>query len=326
MHYIVVDFEWNQPLSYKSKSFREVEDKLLFEIIEIGAVKLDSSFNVLGNFKQLIKPQYFTKLHPRIKRITNINNEELDNMPGFQEANRLFTKFCGEDPHFITWGSEDISVYKQNLDCFEIAYDELKFFNLQRMFSQRYINSKQQAGLKPAMELLNLPEDEDLPFHDAFSDAYYTAKIFKIIEDREEIIKYPQAAKKLVHNARFNSCTSRHQVLSVKHALNSDLLRHPKCPACKRECALQTDIVAQSPTSYIAIAKCDVHGTLYMQAKFGLLENRNIGLNLKLTPSTREHKHYVRAKIYQNSLYPDINKALEKLPSLFKLDSFPFED
>lgn len=326
MHYIVVDFEWNQPLSYNSISFRQIEDKLLFEIIEIGAVKLDSAFNILGTFKQIIKPQYFTKLHPRIKRITNLCNNDLEGNPDFVTANKLFQDFCGEDPYFITWGSEDVSVYKQNLDCFNVEHNELKFFNLQRMFSQKYINSKQQAGLKPAMDALDIVEDENMPFHDALSDAYYTAKILQSIENKDQILNYPQFPKKLVHNAKFDGSTSRHQVLSVKHALNSQLLRQPECPACRRRCTLQSDIVPQSPTSYIAFAKCDIHGALFMQAKFGLLSNKNVGLNLKLTPATKDHKRYLKTKELQNKTFPDMNKLNGALPSLFKLESFPFDE
>ena len=42
MHYIILDLQWNQPLSYQSHVYREVGDKLIFEMIQIGAVKLDS--------------------------------------------------------------------------------------------------------------------------------------------------------------------------------------------------------------------------------------------------------------------------------------------
>ena len=41
MTYIILDLEWNQPISYQSKAYREVGDKLIFEMIQIGAVKLD---------------------------------------------------------------------------------------------------------------------------------------------------------------------------------------------------------------------------------------------------------------------------------------------
>ena len=45
MTYIILDLEWNQPISYQSKAYREVGDKLIFEMIQIGAVKLDGNLN-----------------------------------------------------------------------------------------------------------------------------------------------------------------------------------------------------------------------------------------------------------------------------------------
>ena len=73
MNYIVMDLEWNQ--CPKGKEFEN--KKLPFEIIEIGAVKLDSSFNVVGEFDRLIRPQLYTKLHHIVKELLDVSSEEL---------------------------------------------------------------------------------------------------------------------------------------------------------------------------------------------------------------------------------------------------------
>ena len=54
MNYIIVDFEMN-PVAGEYKEERKI---CRSEIIEIGAVILDESFLVLGEFKTLVKPQY----------------------------------------------------------------------------------------------------------------------------------------------------------------------------------------------------------------------------------------------------------------------------
>ena len=41
MNYIVLDLEWNQPVSYASAAYRKVGSKLLFEVIQIGAAKVN---------------------------------------------------------------------------------------------------------------------------------------------------------------------------------------------------------------------------------------------------------------------------------------------
>ena len=83
MHYIIIDLEWNQPLSHMSSAFRRVGDRLMFEMIQIGAVKLDERRRLVGSFSTLITPEFYMKLHPRIHRITGIAQEDLADAPRF---------------------------------------------------------------------------------------------------------------------------------------------------------------------------------------------------------------------------------------------------
>ena len=52
MNYIVLDLEWNQGSTSPSVTGTPVP----FEIIEIGAVKLDENFRKLSTFRRVIKP------------------------------------------------------------------------------------------------------------------------------------------------------------------------------------------------------------------------------------------------------------------------------
>ena len=38
MHYIILDLEWNQPLNRQNRAYREYGDRLIFEMIQLGAV------------------------------------------------------------------------------------------------------------------------------------------------------------------------------------------------------------------------------------------------------------------------------------------------
>ena len=60
MHYIVLDFEWNQPLSEKEMLMEPFPFDS--EIIEIGAIKLDESFQTVDEFKTFIRPQFYPHL------------------------------------------------------------------------------------------------------------------------------------------------------------------------------------------------------------------------------------------------------------------------
>ena len=58
MDYIILDLEWNQPLSYNSSAYKSVGGKLLFEMIQIGAIKLNDRLEIIDTFNQLIQPTH----------------------------------------------------------------------------------------------------------------------------------------------------------------------------------------------------------------------------------------------------------------------------
>ena len=55
MDYIVMDLEWNQGGDQAGAS-TETAEKLTFEVIEIGAVKVENGV-LTGHFQMLVKPQ-----------------------------------------------------------------------------------------------------------------------------------------------------------------------------------------------------------------------------------------------------------------------------
>ena len=115
--YIVFDLEWNQSAEGKQGEVRE----LPFEILEIGAVKLNSSLEPVGEFSCVIRPVVYTRLHYKVLEITHVGMEELKKrgVP-FAEAVRSFLSWCreaGEEaenrpsspPVFCTWGNMDLT-------------------------------------------------------------------------------------------------------------------------------------------------------------------------------------------------------------------------
>ena len=90
MDYIVLDLEWNQPMSYNSSAYKSVGGRLLFEMIQIGAIRLNDQLEITDSFNQLIQPTHYVKLHPRIKRITGISQDDLCDAPQFVEAAEEF--------------------------------------------------------------------------------------------------------------------------------------------------------------------------------------------------------------------------------------------
>ena len=88
-NYIVFDLEWNQSANGKEKSIPHFP----FEIIEIGAVKLNEAFQMTDEFHRLIRPQVYTQMHHAISEVTHMNMKEL------QKDGNLFP-----DAAFLVWG------------------------------------------------------------------------------------------------------------------------------------------------------------------------------------------------------------------------------
>lgn len=82
MDYVIFDLEWNQCPYGKGKE----NPKLPFEIIEIGAVKMDGERNVVGTFHRIVKPVVYQHLHHRTREVVGLTEEDLQNGIPFAQA------------------------------------------------------------------------------------------------------------------------------------------------------------------------------------------------------------------------------------------------
>ena len=69
MNYIVFDLEWNQCPYGKNREVRE----LPFEIIEIGAVKLDADRNYVDSYERIVRPSVYKTLNYRTREIVHMD-------------------------------------------------------------------------------------------------------------------------------------------------------------------------------------------------------------------------------------------------------------
>ena len=81
MKYIIFDLEWNQPFSKGQMINKPI--RFSGEIIQIGAVKTDERFEVEDTFDVMVRPIYYTKMNPKVKKLTGIDNEALMGGMGF---------------------------------------------------------------------------------------------------------------------------------------------------------------------------------------------------------------------------------------------------
>lgn len=198
MNYIVIDFEFNQYYDFSKKGEVPIgkKDEICpFEIIQIGAVKLDENFEMCenGSFSTLIRPTIYERVHPHVKKLTQITEESFEEYPTFDMVASDFAEFCGTDSVFVVWGNNDIVSLYRNMLYHNKLYIPMStaYINLQKYVSKDLTNiSNYQIGLKNALIKLDIDFSEN--FHDAYYDALYTSKILIHYKDRKLPIQYFQ--------------------------------------------------------------------------------------------------------------------------------------
>lgn len=209
MNYIVLDLEFNQPFPFKSGKQTILNPECPFEIIQIGAVKLDESFQTLDSFNFLIKPQIYKRIHPFVEKITGITLEQIKNCPPFPDVYHSFIDFIGKEKSVLcTWGIDDIKSLYRNILYYNLNINSIpdQYINVQS-FATSYLNYEQgkTIGLKNAVTELKLEIQAD--FHNALNDADYTAKIFKIVHPEEikiETFNLLDLTKKKIYKGRIH--------------------------------------------------------------------------------------------------------------------------
>ena len=79
-------------------------EKLPFEIIEIGAVKVNSKKEITDSFHRLIRPQVYNRIHSSIHEVIHMDYRDLlDGVP-FEQAAGEFLEWCGKDWYFFNLG------------------------------------------------------------------------------------------------------------------------------------------------------------------------------------------------------------------------------
>lgn len=179
MEYIIFDLEFNQGYN-KTINKTVSNEKCPFEIIQIGAIKLDKNFNIVDTFDSYVKPQIYKSIHPFISRMTGITNKDVANANSFPTVYREFKNFItSKDPILCVWGTGDLKELYRNITFYGLPSKSLpkSYINIQ-YYASRYFNnpSGQSIGLQNAIELLGLKQDKS--YHNALNDAYYTSQVF----------------------------------------------------------------------------------------------------------------------------------------------------
>ena len=272
MNYIVLDMEWNQPWPGSPSSRKVLPVQIRGEISQIGAVRVTEDQQVADEFQVLIKPKYYRRLNRRVGKLTGIKETQLrDEGVGMVDAMRRFRDWCGEDVTFLTWGFDDITILRENLQLYGMEDNWVsRWYNAQMIFNAQTDGSNSQKALKTAMEIFGI--EPSRPAHDALGDAYHTALICARLDLKKGTAEYEKALKEHVdgfHGAELPGCISRkvfYDYADKRAALSAMSGKENLCPTCGRQ-MLGSRWFAQPGRRYMDLATCPEHGKFLIRVR-----------------------------------------------------------
>lgn len=149
------------------------------EIIEIGAILLDSYGSELGSFNKFVRPKVNPNLSAYCQELTSITQEQVNRANDFSTVVEHFQDWAmifQADYQLVHWGPADVQMLRNDCILHDLEYEWLlTHIDLKKQYSDLK-RLKKQAGLKRALAI------EGMEFtgtqHRAIDDAWNTAQIF----------------------------------------------------------------------------------------------------------------------------------------------------
>ncbi len=224
MHYIVLDLEWNQCPAGKARE----NPNLPFEIVEIGAVKLNEERKIVDYFSEMIRPKVYRKFHYRTRELLHLDMKEFAGARSFPEVLADFWAWCGDDCRFCSWGP---------LDLMEDAVEQLQ-------------------------------SEKDIPFHRAYDDTCYTARIMERMDwdrvkefESVDYYRLPSCRQEEIHLvfSGYGKYVSR-MFASREEALRDKEVLSVRCYECGARMRKLLPWFTASSRQYLSLNECPVHG------------------------------------------------------------------
>ncbi len=278
MDYIVLDMEWNQPWPGSPSAKKVLPVAIRGEIIQIGAVRVTQDRRVADEFQVMIRPKYYRHLNRRVSKLTGIKEARLkaEGIP-FPEAMEQFRSWCGEDIVFLTWGFDDITILRENLQLYglDTGWTD-RWYNAQMIFNAQTDGSNAQKALKTALEIFEI--EPSRPAHDALGDAYHTALICARLDLARGTEEYASALKSHengFHGAELPGCIARkvfYDYADKRVALSAMAGEENECPICGRK-MLGSRWFSQPGHRYMDLATCPDHGKFLIRVRLSQQAN-----------------------------------------------------
>ena len=149
------------------------------EMIEIGAVLMDDTYEIIDKFKTYVSPEY-GEVDSFIQKLTGITKADTINAPSTEEALKMFVNWLPEDAILVSWSDNDEKQIRKEIELKNIEIPMLEKYldaweDCQKTFAEK-MNSSKNYRLSEALIIADIDYDENI--HDGLVDAENTAMLF----------------------------------------------------------------------------------------------------------------------------------------------------
>ena len=177
---------------------------------------------------------------------------------------------------FGTWGPGDLTELQRNMKFYNLLSlirGPIHFYDVQKLFAIQYETMKSRRALEYAADFLHLPKDEH--FHQALSDAKYTADIFARIDmnvvlayDSIDVYQNRKSKKEEIH-AVYNGYTKfiSREFDTKEEVMHDREVCSTHCCICGKTARKRLRWFSAGGKNYYCVAWCPEHGYLKGKAR-----------------------------------------------------------
>ena len=183
MSFIIFDTEYTSWQGCQQNGWRGNRKK---EIVQIAALKISDTLDVLEQFNVLCKPTINPVLSDYFTNLTHITNEMINkNGKSFSQAYKEFEDFVGTNICYShAWGADflnesDGAVIKENLHLYGLQPNKnITYRNIAPVFAQLYeknhivVQSQSSGQIVSVLGIKQKLDNLGLDTHNAFYDVY----------------------------------------------------------------------------------------------------------------------------------------------------------
>ena len=160
------------------------------EIIQIGAVMMDSSYEIIEEFSAYVYPLY-GKINYFIKNLTGITEKDVRKAQPLSSVLNAILEWIGErDAMFYSWSDTDYYQIRNEINAkvfdkslYAVLLEKERWIDYQERAGRRF-GSRNPISLEHALSIADI--DQEGRAHDGLVDAYNTARLIQKLEKNPE--------------------------------------------------------------------------------------------------------------------------------------------